>query len=134
MLVTHNVLEAEHVVDRVGLVNLGKLVAQGTPGALKARVGEGIRLEVWLNDGVVLSEAQLARLEALGSVRRPRVQQLSMIVPPERLGGTVDRVLEEVGTQALADFRVSTVSLEDVYVALVGRSIQDEEETAEVMV
>ena len=128
LLVTHNVLEAEHVVDRVGLVNLGKLVAQGTPGALKARVGEGIRLEVWLHDGVALSEAQLERLAALGSVRRPRAQQLSMIVPPERLGGTVDRVLEEVGTQALADFRVSTVSLEDVYVALVGRSIQDDEE------
>lgn len=128
LLVTHNVLEAEHVVDRVALVNEGKLVAQGTPGALKARVGEGIRLEVWLSDGVTLGEEQLARLAALGTLRRPRIQQLTLIVPPEAIGGTVDRVLAEVGPSALADFRLATVSLEDVYVELVGRSIQDEED------
>ena len=130
LLVTHNVLEAEHVVDRVALVNLGKVVAQGTPGALKARVGEGIRLEVWLQDGVALAEEQLARLHALGTLRRPRAQQLSLIVPPEEIGGTVDRVLEEVGRSALADFRLATVSLEDVYVELVGRRIEEEEEMA----
>lgn len=131
LLVTHNVLEAEHVVDRVALVNLGKVVAQGTPGALKARVGEGIRLEVWLQEGVELSESQLRRLGDLGVVRRPRAQQLTLIVPPDAIGGTVDRVLEEVGTRAVADFRLSTVSLEDVYVGLVGRRIADEEEITE---
>jgi ABC-type multidrug transport system ATPase subunit len=128
LLVTHNVLEAEHIVDRVALVNLGRLVAEGTPGALKARVGEGIRLEVWLQDGVVLGEEQLARLHALGTLRRPRAQQLSLIVPPGEIGGTVDRVLAEVGRSALADFRLATVSLEDVYVQLVGRRIEEEEE------
>jgi ABC-type multidrug transport system ATPase subunit len=128
LLVTHNVLEAEHVVDRVALVNLGRLVAQGTPGTLKARVGEGIRLEVWLQDGVVLGEDQLARLSALGTLRRPRAQQLSLIVPPGEIGGTVDKVLGEIGAGALADFRLATVTLEDVYVGLVGRRIEDIEE------
>jgi ABC-2 type transport system ATP-binding protein len=115
-------------VDRVALINHGNLVAQGTPGALKARVGEGIRLEVWLEDGVSLKDEQLARLGALGTLRRPRAQQLTLIVPPEQIGGTVDAVLAEIGAAALADFRLATVSLEDVYVALVGRRIEDDED------
>ena len=128
LLVTHNVLEAEHVVDRVALVNAGRVVAQGTPGALKARVGEGIRLEVWLQDGVRLAEPQLARLAAAGTLRRPRPQQLTLIVSPNAIGGTVDGVLAEIGPTALADFRLATVTLEDVYVELVGRTIRDLED------
>jgi hypothetical protein len=91
-------------------------------------VGEGIRLEVWLEDGVALGERQLDRLSSLGTLRRPRPQQLTLIVPPEAIGSTVDAVLAEVGRSALADFRLATVSLEDVYVELVGRSIQDDVE------
>jgi ABC-type multidrug transport system ATPase subunit len=129
LLVTHNVLEAEHVVDRVALVNAGRVVALGTPGALKARIGEGVRLEIWLQDGVSLAEAQTARLATLGSLRWPRPQQLSLIVSPRAIGATVDQVLAEIGPNALADFRLATVSLEDVYVEMVGRSLADPDET-----
>jgi ABC-type multidrug transport system ATPase subunit len=131
LLVTHNVLEAEHVVDRVALVNAGRVVAAGSPGTLKARVGEGIRLELFLQDGVSLSAAQLAQLAQLaaaGTMRQPRRQELSLIVPPEAIGATVDRVLGLIGPAALADFRLATVSLEDVYVELVGRTMRDTED------
>ena len=37
LLVTHNVLEAERSVDRLGIMSGGRLVAQGTPDSLKAR-------------------------------------------------------------------------------------------------
>jgi ABC-type multidrug transport system ATPase subunit len=127
LLVTHNVLEAEHVVDRVALIDAGRVVAEGTPGALKARLGEAIRLEVWLRDGVALSEAQVARLSALGTLRRPRPQQLMLLVPPDGVGATVDVVLREIGQAALADFHVATATLEDVYVAMVGRGIREED-------
>ena len=128
LLVTHNVLEAEHVVDRVALINAGKVVAQGTPGALKEHVGDSIRLGVWLRDGVTLTEAQEARLAQLGVLRRPRPQQLTLLVRPEGVGATVDVVLREIGPAALADFHVATASLEDVYVQLVGRGIQETEQ------
>ncbi len=128
LLVTHNVLEAEHVVDRVALIDAGRVVAQGTPGALKSHVGDSIRLEVWLRDGVSLSEAQLLRLSELGVLRRPRPRQVTLLVRPEGVGATVDVVLREIGPAALADFHVATASLEDVYVELVGRGIRDTEE------
>lgn len=130
LLVTHNVLEAEHVVDRVALINAGKVVAQGTPGSLKGHVGEAIRVEVWLRDDASLGEEQVARLSALGMLRRPRPQQLTLLVEPEGVGATVDVVLREIGPAALADFHVATATLEDVYIELVGKPIQEVEAPA----
>ena len=58
LLVTHNVLEAERVVERVALIDEGRVLAEGTPGAMKSRLGDTIRLELWLRDGAELSRAQ----------------------------------------------------------------------------
>lgn len=127
LLVTHNVLEAERVVDRVALINDGRVVAEGTPGGLKERLGDSLRVEVWLREDSALSADQLADLAALGTLRQPRPQQLSLRVPLDGVGTTVDRVLATVGLDGIDDFRVATASLEDVYVELVGRSIADDD-------
>jgi len=37
LLSSHNMLEVEHLCDRVALVNRGKIVAEGTPDELKAK-------------------------------------------------------------------------------------------------
>jgi ABC-2 type transport system ATP-binding protein len=48
VLVTHNVLEAETLLDRVAVLDRGRLIACDTPGRLKASVSEELRLElVW---------------------------------------------------------------------------------------
>jgi ABC-2 type transport system ATP-binding protein len=36
LLSSHNMLEVEHICDRVGLINRGRIVAEGTPAELKA--------------------------------------------------------------------------------------------------
>ncbi len=126
LLVTHNVLEAERVVDRVALINNGRVVAEGTPGGLKERLGDSLRVEVWLREDSLLSADQLADLSALGTLRQPRPQQLSLRVPLDGVGTTVDRTLATVGLEAIDDFRVATASLEDVYIELVGQSIADD--------
>ncbi len=36
LLSSHNMLEVEHICDRVGLINKGRIVAEGTPAELKA--------------------------------------------------------------------------------------------------
>ena len=45
---THYMEEAERLCDRVGIIDLGHLIAEGTPGALTASLGEAehIRMEV----------------------------------------------------------------------------------------
>lgn len=48
LLVTHNVIEAETVLDRVAVIDQGRVIACDTPGGLKARVSGEVRLElVW---------------------------------------------------------------------------------------
>ena len=39
LLSSHNMLEVEHLCDRVALMNKGKIVAEGSPAELKARYG-----------------------------------------------------------------------------------------------
>ena len=47
LLVTHNVLEAEHSVDRLGIMVGGRLVTQGTPESLKNRLGASSLVDVY---------------------------------------------------------------------------------------
>ncbi len=47
LLSSHNMLEVEHVCDRVGLLNKGRLVAEGTPSELKSKHGAANLEEVF---------------------------------------------------------------------------------------
>ncbi len=127
LLVTHNVLEAERVVDRIALIDEGRVLAEGTPGAMKGRLGDTIRLELWLRDGAELSRAQESKLSTLGTLHQSRPQHVLLRVPQARVGQTIDLVLAEIGADAVEDFRLATASLEDVYVDVVGRSLKESE-------
>jgi ABC-2 type transport system ATP-binding protein len=49
LLVTHNVMEAERAVDRLAILDCGRILAQGTPVSLSREKGGGsLRLEVTL--------------------------------------------------------------------------------------
>jgi ABC-2 type transport system ATP-binding protein len=50
-LVTHNVLEAEKSVDRLAVIDQGRLIAQGTPSSLKAEDRGRMRMLVMLVPG-----------------------------------------------------------------------------------
>ena len=43
---THNVIEAERSVDRLAILDEGRVIAEGTPAELKARLGAALRLEL----------------------------------------------------------------------------------------
>jgi ABC-2 type transport system ATP-binding protein len=51
LLVTHNVIEAERSVDRLVVLDGGRVVASGTPGALKAAKADRLRMEVVVEPG-----------------------------------------------------------------------------------
>ncbi|MCL0090186.1 ABC transporter ATP-binding protein [Dehalococcoidia bacterium] len=119
ILVTHNVLEAEWAVQRVAIIDLGKLQAMGTPGELKRLVEDTVRLEVRLRSGQE-EQAQdfLARIP--GSIRlRLGVWQ---ITTPKREASTLfSTVIERLGFETLDDFRLITPTYEDVYIKLTGK-------------
>ncbi|NEB81587.1 ABC transporter ATP-binding protein, partial [Streptomyces sp. SID14478] len=54
LLVTHNVIEAETVLDRVAVLDAGRVIACDTPAGLKERVAGEVRVElVWRQEAPV---------------------------------------------------------------------------------
>jgi ABC-2 type transport system ATP-binding protein len=49
ILTTHYMDEADRLCDRLGIIDRGRLVAEGTPAALKASVGSGSLEDVYLH-------------------------------------------------------------------------------------
>lgn len=129
LLVTHNVLEAERVVERVAVVDEGRVVAMGTPGELKARLGEEIRLEVVLKPEVSQNGHRAAvegELNALGRTITFRPGHYAVFVDRSRVPGAVGAVM--AGLESfIDDFRLAPPSLEDVYIHLAGQKIDREE-------
>lgn len=117
ILVTHNVLEAERVIQRVGIISDGRLLALGTPGELKGRIDQRIRLELlFKGDGA----AHAPLLTGLGELRAPTRQHLTLLCQPDSAQSVIDQVLSKIGLAQLDDFRIQTPSLEDVYLAIGG--------------
>jgi len=118
VLVTHNVLEAEAVLDRVAVLDRGRVIACDTPGGLKALVSDEVRLDlVWRTDPPC-DEPAVAALRASAEVtgRRWHVR-----LPATDAREALGRLTSGPALAALDDFTLATPTLEDVYLALGGR-------------
>ncbi|MEP7288987.1 MAG: ABC transporter ATP-binding protein [Chloroflexota bacterium] len=118
ILVTHNVLEAEQVIQRVAVMKGGRLVALGTPGALKQRSGGKVRLEFQFKDGESFKPGAMDRLLALGTMDEPRPGQYRLFLPTKQVAAATELVVNQIGLGKLDDFRLAPPSLEDVYLGL----------------
>jgi len=119
VLVTHNVLEAERVLDRVAVLERGRVIACDTPGGLKAQVDGGLRLELVWRDAAPVGEPTVDRLAALARVQGRR---WTLRLPAAQAREALGRLTTGAALAALDDFTLATPSLEDVYVTLGGRS------------
>nr|WP_244257210.1 ABC transporter ATP-binding protein [Kitasatospora cineracea] len=118
LLVTHNVIEAETVLDRVAVVDAGRVIACDTPGGLKALVDGHVRLDlVWRTDAplTVPAVAHLAeRAERTG-------RRWTLRTTPDEARELVAAVTTGPAFAALDDFTLATPTLEDAYLRLGGR-------------
>ncbi|MFJ5231701.1 ABC transporter ATP-binding protein [Kitasatospora sp. NPDC088391] len=118
LLVTHNVIEAETVLDRVAVVDNGKVIACDTPGGLKALVDGHVRLDlVWRADaplGVPAVAALAERAERTG-------RRWTLRTTPDEARDLVAAVTTGPAFAALDDFTLATPTLEDAYLRLGGR-------------
>ncbi|MFF4322222.1 ABC transporter ATP-binding protein [Streptomyces sp. NPDC001568] len=118
LLVTHNVIEAETVLDRVAVVDHGKVIACDTPSGLRAMVSDEVRLElVWRTAPPLDVPAVAALAPAAAESGRRWVLRL----PQDEARAAVAAVTGGPAFAALDDFTLATPSLEDVYLALGGR-------------
>ncbi|MDT0445032.1 ABC transporter ATP-binding protein [Streptomyces johnsoniae] len=118
LLVTHNVIEAETVLDRVAVLDSGRVIACDTPGGLKGMVSSEVRLDLVWRGEPPLGEPEIAALYGAATVAGRR---WTLRLPPERARSVVAAVTQGPAFAALDDFTLATPSLEDVYLALGGR-------------
>ncbi|MEO6713847.1 MAG: ABC transporter ATP-binding protein [Mycobacteriales bacterium] len=117
VLVTHNVLEAETVLDRVAVLEAGRVIACDSPGRLKAELSADVRLDIVWRGDPPLDDAAVAELAAR-SVQIGR--RWSARLPVDLARETLGRLTAGPAFEAIDDFSLAPPSLEDVYLALGG--------------
>lgn len=124
LLVTHNVREAERVVDNLAILDQGVVLAADTPAGLTAAMRGSLVVEVDLHqrNGFAWHPA----VTATGSYRLRE----SGTVPTEHATAVVHWAQEQVDAGYLERYSLTPASLEDVYVQLVGHERQHEAEEA----
>ncbi|MGW8251294.1 MAG: ATP-binding protein DrrA1-3 family domain-containing protein, partial [Anaerolineales bacterium] len=129
LLTTHYMMEADELCDRVAIINRGKVLACDTPAALKTRLQrEAIfRMEVSPLDGL-----RVEQFEHLNGVRKVTHQPqdgyslLEMILEKDDVLASVVNLLTSADMHIL-NLHKREPTLEDVFVALVGSSMEEVE-------
>jgi ABC-2 type transport system ATP-binding protein len=124
-LTTQYLEEADQLAARVGIIDNGLIVAEGTPSALKADVGNP-HLEIQLAEGTAQSAERIC--EQLGKVLPSKDGKIMVELP----GGATEvarvvRVLDDAGL-AVESLDLVEPSLDDVFVAKTGYHIEQGEE------
>ncbi|MFE5029749.1 ABC transporter ATP-binding protein [Streptomyces sp. NPDC056656] len=119
VLVTHNVIEAETVLDRVAVLDRGRVIACDTPAGLKEKVAGEVRVELVWRERAPLEVPAVAALRAC-AVESGR--RWSLRLGPDEARAAVAAVTGGPAFAALDDFSLTTPSLEDVYLALGGEA------------
>jgi len=131
LLTTHYLEEADHLADRLAIVDRGKVVAQGTPDELKAEL-EGDTVHVELATPQPNGRAHHA-LESLAQIRELRVADRELHARVENGAAALPAILAALG-QAGLDVATATIarpSLDDVYLRYAGRSFAEAERASE---
>ena len=127
LLCTQYLEEADQLTDGIAVIDRGKVIAEGTPGQLKASVGSGA-FRVRLLDPDQRPDAERILERELGSVHlEPDPAALSAAcADPERAAEAVTELARN-GVR-IADFSVGQPSLDEVFLALTGHTAEPEPE------
>jgi ABC-2 type transport system ATP-binding protein len=125
LLCTQYLDEADQLADGIAVIDHGKVIAEGTPGQLKASVGSGA-LHVRLLDPDQRAEAERILARELASVHlEPDPAALSASC------ADVDRAAEALAELSrsgirIADFSLGQPSLDEVFLALTGHPAEEQ--------
>jgi ABC-2 type transport system ATP-binding protein len=125
LLTTHYMDEAERLCDRLAIVDHGKIIAEGSPAALIAKLGGHHVVEFALSDNSDANSGPWQSLPGVDSVRNDDGLVCLSVREPHR---TIPALLAKVEEQSAQLERLTTrqASLEDVFVRLTGRHLREE--------
>jgi len=125
LLCTQYLEEADQLADGIAVIDHGKVIAEGTPGQLKASVGAGA-LHVRLLDPQQRPEAERLLTRDLGSAfLEADPAALSVQCADADRGAEAVAELTRSGVK-IADFSLGQPSLDEVFLALTGHPAEED--------
>jgi ABC-2 type transport system ATP-binding protein len=123
-LTTQYLDEADHLSDRIAVLDQGRLVAQGTPDELK-RLASGGHIRLQFADPGLLAKAA-----HLFGVSTEDNEALALQVPTDGTVSSLRAVLDRLETAAVevAGLTVHTPDLDDVFLTLTGHTTEQPKE------
>jgi ABC-2 type transport system ATP-binding protein len=126
LLTTHYMEEADHLCDRVAIMDHGRILALDTPAALKQSIGADNIVSVrTAGDAAKLAELLSADVDG---VTRTRLVDGGLELHVKGRDRLIPRIVlaAERGGFDLADLSVAEPSLETVFINLTGKELRDE--------
>jgi len=125
LLTTQYLEEADRLADRLGVIDQGRLIAEGTSRELKAACGERT-LHVRLTEAARLEEARVALAQVLGDEIHRGDEPAALVAKVER-DELVPQALAALAARAIgvSEFSLAQPSLDDVFFALTGHAAED---------
>jgi len=131
LLTTHYLEEADHLADRVAIIDRGRIVVEGTPEGLKSELrGDALLLELRNNLPAVQVLAALRPLQ--GELREVVLDGATLRARADQGATAAVAALQALESQGIpvASIAVARPSLDDVYLRYAGRAFASAQEEA----
>ena len=121
---THYMEEAERLCDRIGIVDLGEVKAEGTRAELVALVGQHDRVVIEASGGLERARARCPRSRASWPRARPTARSPLIVDDARTLLPELLRAATDAGA-AVRGVDVDQPDLEAVFLHLTGKALRD---------
>jgi len=130
MLATHNMAEVEAICDRVAIIDKGRIIASGSPDELKRSLGvPALVMEVTPSQNSFEMLTDVAGVKGFTSSTDEErgLSTVQVVVGDDGAARGAVEAVEGSGLKVMASWR-KQATLEEVFVALVGRGFKEREE------
>lgn len=117
LLVTHNVIEAEKSVDRLAVIDNGRVIAEGTPSSLKSADRGRLRLQVMLAPG-----SATPSMPAFVERHLRSSHTLVALIGEAAAADGIAWAQRLLGEGVAEEYALGATTLEDVYIRMTGRA------------
>lgn len=128
-LTTQYLEEADELADRVGIIDHGRLVAEGTPDELKRRIGADM-ICIQVAGDIARAAVAVAAVEGVTSVEPGHGEVMATTPDGARVIGAVAVALHQTEGVTLQSLSLRRPTLDDVFLELTGGHLRAEEASA----